>query len=440
MNFRFKGVHLIAAFSLITAGCLSVHLPQIKLGAKGSEETFDWNAIVNETLQNNPDLQAAKYSVNSVARSRDIAIGGFHLPTVTGELNRDQTRTSTSSTSEDLDAHLIVKEPFFNGFKSTGDFIKAKKDLEAEKWSYRSTSAAVRFRLRTAYIELLRLNEQLEVSRKIEIRRKRNAELIKLRYEAGREHLGSSLRAEAIAEQAAFDVRQIQRQIQSQILRLGREIGASFEEPAGVEGDLEKMIPILQENAPDYSELAGKVPGVQEAIKNAESFKAAIISAQGDVWPTVDGTFEHGYSGTRAADLKRGEDSFLGIKVAVPFFNGGRNINGIRKAKADYEAACESARSTRDEAIAQLADSWTQWVNATEQVGIRKKFLEAARKRSEIVRSEYETGLVNFQDFDIAEQDIADSEKNYVESLANASAKQAGWELSRGLGLEEALA
>ena len=49
------------------------------------------------------------------------------------------------------------------------------------------------------------------------------------------------------------------------------------------------------------------------------------------------------------------------------------------------------------------------------------------------------TGLVNFQDFDIAEQEISDAEKNYVESLANSLIQKANWELIQGHSLEDAL-
>jgi len=87
----------------------------------------------------------------------------------------------------------------------------------------------------------------------------------------------------------------------------------------------------------------------------------------------------------------------------------------------------------------QLSEAWTQFADAVELVDVRMKFLEAARKRSEIVRAEYETGLVNFQDFDIVEQDIADSEKNYVESLASVLVQQANWELVKGSTLEDTL-
>ncbi len=421
------------------AGCLTVRLPKVEIKPNAEQKTLDWESIVKAALQNNPDLKASHFNVQSSARSRDIAAGDY-LPSVTGELNHNQTRTTTASSPKNsLALDVVAEQNLFSGFDATGKFIKARKDLEAAKWNYQDISANVRFRLRSAYVELLRLRKLLEVNQRIEQRRKQNAELIRLRYEAGREHLGSALRAQAIADQAAFEVRQILRRTESESLRLGREIGNGFESQVEVEGDLEKMIPKISQSAPpDFAQWAEQTPKVKKAIKTAESFKAAILSAQSTLWPQAGGTFDYGNSGPRSSELQ--PESFLGLKISLPFFNGGKNVEGIRKAKADYQAAKETARSTRDEVLTQSAEAWTQFVDAVELVEVRRKFLGAARKRSEIIRSEYETGLVNFQDFDIAEQDIADSERNYVESLASVLVQEANVGLIKGTTLEESQA
>jgi outer membrane protein TolC len=124
---------------------------------------------------------------------------------------------------------------------------------------------------------------------------------------------------------------------------------------------------------------------------------------------------------------------------SVPFFNGGKNVEGIFKAKADYLAAEEAAVSQRDETVAKLAEAWAFYADAIEDVDVKRKFLVASRKRAEIIRVQYTTGLAGFQDFDIAEQENADSERNYVESLANALVQQANWEQIKGESLEESL-
>ena len=125
--------------------------------------------------------------------------------------------------------------------------------------------------------------------------------------------------------------------------------------------------------------------------------------------------------------------------MILPFFNGGKNVNAIRKAKADYDAAQAAAVSARDEAVAQLADAWVKYVDAVELILILKKFLEASQKRAEIVRAEYASGLMSFQDFDTAEQEQNNSENDYVQGLADVLNAQANWEMIRGKTLEDDL-
>lgn len=434
--FVFKlGVGVLVFTQLFPAGG-NAEIEPVSIQRNAEAKTLKWREAVQIALRYNPDLKESHFNVLSSARSRDIALGEY-LPSVSGDLARTRNNARSAPARDNIAFGVSADAPLFTGFTTTGAFLTARKNLQATQWTYQDTSANVRFRLRASYVELLRLSRQLEVNRRIEERRKKNADLIQLRYEAGREHLGSALRAKAIADQSAEDFLQTNRRIESESLRLGREAGGQFELPLQVEGQLEQLVPEIMSTQPDFAALAEEVPSVKSAVKSAEAAKANILAVQGRVWPQINGSADYGYSGRDVSDLK--SDSFIGVAMSMPFFSGGQNVAAIRKAKADYDAAQANAKSARDEAVAQLAEAWVQYVNAIRQVAIRERFLEAARKRSEIVRAEYESGLVNFQDFDITEQDIADSERNYVESLATALVQEANWDLTRGKTLEDVL-
>ncbi len=428
--------------ALLLGGCLTVRLPGAHIQRMPQPEVLTWPHLVRKTLQLNPDLQSARYLVTSTARSRDIAFGDY-LPSFQGDLQRSAFRSASSGSGggnvlqDNLSLDLVGNQSLFNGFGTTGSWLKARKDLDAVKFQYVVTSANVRNGLKLAYIDVLRWNRLWKVNQGILERRKQNAEMVRLRYEAGRENLGSALRAEALAAQAAFDVQAAERYIDSQTLRLARESGGEFVLPVLIKDSLEQLIPAAVVMEPDYAEIAENLPQVQRFVKVAESAKANVVTAQSVVWPQVDGTMDYGDSGERVSNLKS-EHSWM-LNVVVPFFNGGKNVNAIRKAKADYDSARALAVSARDEAIAQLAGAWVKYVNAIDNVAVRKKFLEASQKRAEIVRSEYASGLMTFQDFDTAEQERNNSENDYVQSLADVSNTQANWEMVRGKTLEDDL-
>lgn len=425
-----------AAASVLLASCATVRLPSVEIKRNPEEKTFTWKESAAEALKNNPDLHAAGLDVRSASLSRNIAAGDY-LPSVDGTLDRGRTHTAAAGTRNNLSVGLEATENLFSGFGTTGGVIKAQKNFEAAKWFYDETSAAVRFRLRSSYIELLRLERLVEVNRRIAERQKSNAELIRLRYEAGREQIGSAMRADANREQALYDIRQTERLIESESVRFGRELGGDFSMPLRLDGDLEQLLPQVSEPAPDIPELAERSPQVKELMKAAEAAKANITAVQSVVWPKVDGSYDYDYAGDRASNLDN--ESFLGLRIRLPFFNGGKNTAAILKAKADYEAASERARSRRDETVAQLSEAWSSLAGAIELVRVQRQFLDASRKRSEIVRAQYSSGLSNFQEFDQAERDLTQSEKAYVQSLADALSQEANWELLKGSTLEDVL-
>ncbi|HPW76567.1 MAG: Outer membrane efflux protein BepC precursor [Candidatus Omnitrophica bacterium ADurb.Bin292] len=425
----------VLGVAFLLGGCLTVHLPKAEIERQSEPKAVTWVALVRQALANNPDLREARARVESKARSRDIAFGDY-LPAVDGGVHKSASRTTSGPTSDRLSLDISARQSFFDGLGTTGKWLGARKDLEAERFAYNEMSADICHRLRTSYINVIRLEKLFETNRLISERRKQNAEMVRLRYEAGRENLGSALRAEAIAEQAAFDVRQTERQLEKEALRLARESGGEFVLPLRVDDDLEKMTKFVKLPEEDYAGLADETPAVLRLLKVAESAKAEMMSAQSSVWPQVDGTYEYGYSGDRASHLK--DQSSIGVSVTMPFFEGGKNVAAIRKAKADYDAAENAVRSARDETVAQLAAARAPFIDAVEVVQVRKKFLEAARERAEIIRTEYATGLVNFLDFDTAEQENANAEKEYVESLANVFIQQSQWAKIRGVTLEEA--
>ncbi|HOG23053.1 MAG TPA: TolC family protein [Candidatus Omnitrophota bacterium] len=425
----------VLGVAFLLGGCLTVHLPKAEIERQSEPKAVTWVALVRQALANNPDLREARARVESKARSRDIAFGDY-LPAVDGGVHKSASRTTSGPTSDRLNLDISARQSFFDGLGTTGKWLGARKDLEAERFAYNEMSADICHRLRTSYINVIRLEKLFETNRLISERRKQNAEMVRLRYEAGRENLGSALRAEAIAEQAAFDVRQTERQLEKEALRLARESGGEFVLPLRVDDDLEKMTKFVKLPEEDYAGLADETPAVLRLLKVAESAKAEMMSAQSSVWPQVDGTYEYGYSGDRASHLK--DQSSIGVSVTMPFFEGGKNVAAIRKAKADYDAAENAVRSARDETVAQLAAARAPFIDAVEVVQVRKKFLEAARERAEIIRTEYATGLVNFLDFDTAEQENANAEKEYVESLANVFIQQSQWAKIRGVTLEEA--
>ena len=434
---RMTGGAVVLSLLSICSGCVRVRLPAARLVPGGVPQTLSWRRAVELAVAHHPDVLEARAKVESAAHNRNQAFGGY-LPSVDASASRSRVRTTnTQPTHNALSWDLDATQPLFTGFSTTAEFLHAKREWEAAKWAYQQTSADVRLRLRSSYAKLLRLKELLEVNRRIAARRQENAEMIQLRYEAGREHRGSLLRAQAIAASAAFEMRQTERRLESQRLDFGRELGGQLWLTAALDDQLEALVPSQPDPPADYAVLAEQTPAVQQQVKTAEAVKAQLLSAQSVLWPTVEASANYGYAGSRVSNLR--DEGSVGVTVSLPLFAGGQHIEGILEANADYRAAVEAARSARDARIAALSSAWSAFRDAWEFVDVRRKFIEASRERAEIVRSQYTSGLADFQEFDIAEQELADSEKAYVDSLTESVTQEATWEATKGSTLEDVL-
>ena len=170
-----------------------------------------WEDCVKEAKKSHPDLISAEAVVNQAKANKAIATSNI-LPQVSTELRQSTSETATTR-SDTYSYGLTAQQLLFDGLKTPYDIAAAAKNVKSAEYNYKVTSADIRLRLRTAFIELLKAQEFLTITEDISIRRKQNADLVQLLYDGGREHRGSLLTAQADLSQAEFEVTQAKRNI-----------------------------------------------------------------------------------------------------------------------------------------------------------------------------------------------------------------------------------
>ena len=70
--------------------------------------------------------------------------------------------------------------------------------------------------------------------------------------------------------------------------------------------------------------------------------------------------------------------------------------------------------------------------DAAGKVGVQQEFLHAAQVREEIASSQYATGLLSFQDWDLIEDDLIANQKAMLASQRDALIGEATWERAQG--------
>ncbi len=395
-------------------------------------EPVTWRDCVREAQTNHPDLTAAREQAEQARQNQVIARSAL-FPQLSAFAGQSRVGSSLWPAAETYSYGVAASQLLFDGFKTPYDVTAAARGAQAAEFRYRVTSADVRFRLRAAFVDLLRAQELLAITSGIADRRRRNRELVGLRYNAGREHKGSLLTAEASLAQAEFEVAQARRGIDLSRQKLGREMGRRGFPALDAQGSL--ALPLDADRHVDLENIVQRNPEVLQQAAVKEEARYGLKAARADRAPkfTANATAAKSSSDWPPRD----EEWTVGLNVTLPLFEGGRRQAGVARARAGLRQAEAQERSIRDEALVTLREALTRFENAAEQAQVQQKFLAAAQARATISRAQYSTGLISFDNWTIIEDDLVRVEKAMLDALANALTAQAAWIQAQGGALED---
>lgn len=391
-----------------------------------AEETLTWEDCLEEAKENHPDLISALEQLNQ-AKASKVSTRSNILPQISSSLS-EKTSGTDSDETETYSYSLTAKQLLFDGFKTSYDIAAASENIKSTQYSYEVTSSNVRLTLRIGFLDLLRAQELLRITEDIFNRRKKNGELVELRYEAGREHKGSLLTAQANSAEAEFEVAQSKRNIDLAQRELTVELGRRKLIPIKVNGDFKISHPSREK--PDFELLSESTPFLQELIAQKEISRLGLKSVKADFFPQIYASASAGRTGS---DWPPDEDEWsVGISLSLPLFEGGSRIAEVSKSKAAFKQARAEERSGRDSVILTMQDSWTDFQDAIDKVEVRKKFLKAADERAKIAKVQYSTGLISFDNWTIIEDDLVSAKKSLLDAQANTLIAEASWIQAKG--------
>jgi outer membrane protein TolC len=406
-----------------------------------AKEAVTWEDCVREAIENNPELISAAEQLKQAEASR-IITRSTALPQISSNLSRKRTGTVTKSRTSGPTTRTITdsysygvsaSQLIFDGFKTSSDLSAASEEVKAAEYEYAVTSSNVRLSLKTAFVGLLRAQELVSITKEIAQRRKQNLDLVRLRYDAGREHEGSLLTAEADSAQADFEVEQARRNVTLARRELMTELGRSDFTSLVVAGDFN--IEENDRNQPDFGQLTSLSPFLKELIAKKEAARYGVKSAEGEFFPQV---YLSGSIGKSTSYWPPdGRQWSTGLSVSFPIFEGGSRVAGLSKARSELAQAVYNERSGQDSVFLTLEETWTDLQNSIDEISVQEKYLKAAEKRAKIANAQYSTGLISFDDWIIIEDDLASIKKSFLDSRANMLIAEANWIQAKGGILED---
>ncbi len=390
-------------------------------------QTLTWQDCIRETLENNPELVSAVAELEQAGADKTVARSAM-LPSVSTELSAGTSKSGGQERAELYSYSVSGQQLLFDGFKTSQDLKGADAGVKVSEYNYAVTSANIRLDLRRSFAELLKAQELVALTESILERRKQNLKLVQLRYEAGREHKGALLTAEADLANAAFEVEQAQRYLSLAQLQLMKSMGREAQELIAVEGDFSVFN--HDSNKPDFQKIADTTPLLKELAALKDAAKFSLNSEKAGFFPEVYLSSSAGRSGSDWPP--DGQDWGMGVRVSWSLFEGGSRTAKVSKAEAKLKQAQADERSGRDSIILTLQETWTDFMDALGYVSVQKKFLEATEERAKIADAQYSAGLITFDDWIIIEDNQVSSKKAFLDAQANLLIAEAKWIQAKG--------
>ena len=398
-----------------------------------ADEVLTWEDCLAEAKNNHPDLISAVEGVNQQTANKSITQSSLY-PQVDANVDASRAKVSGAKETNSYSYGVSGTQLVFDSLKTINKVNAVSENIKAAQQNYRFTSSEVRLNLRTAFINLLKAQELINVAEEIVKLRRDNLVLITLQYQSGLEHKGALLTAEANADEANFELSQAKRDVELAQRQLTKEMGRREFIPMSVKADF--SVRDSAKEKPDFEVIVKNNPSVLQALakKNAAAF--GIKSAYADFAPVITGNAGAGRSDSTWPP--RTSQWNAGLGLTMPIFEGGLRFAEVSLAQAIYNQADANERSLRDAAIVGLERAWVLLQDAIETVDVQVKSLQASEERSKIAQAQYSTGFITFDNWIIIQDALVNAKKAFLNSQANALFAEANWIQAKGETLEYA--
>jgi NodT family efflux transporter outer membrane factor (OMF) lipoprotein len=381
----------------------------------GGEVAADWytlfhsdslNAIVQEALRANPDLEGARHNLFA-AQYELQAVAGTALPRVQFGAKATRSRVNGSFLYQSPEALQVTANQFNLGPSLAYDldvFGQIRRSIEAQS----AQTAQVGHQALNVYItlvdqvvmtafDLAASVEQINVTRQLVADLQQQLELTQTLDNAGKIAHGDALQAKAQLEEARANLPGLEKQrdvMQNTLLRLmGKAPEDNSLPPLGLRDfALPTQLPL---SLP--SQLVRQRPDVLEAEDTLHQASAEVGIAEAARFPSFEISAQYAQQSNRTADLftKSSRIWSLGLNVAQPVFAGGTLRAREKEARQRFLQAQAQYRGTVLDAFVDVANAMQALQHDTDSYSSRNTALDTARENRELARVQFERGRVN---------------------------------------------
>ncbi|UTW61440.1 efflux transporter outer membrane subunit [bacterium SCSIO 12741] len=310
-------------------------------------------------------------------------------------------------------------------------------ETEAARQTIQNTVIA---EIASNYYDLIRLDQQLQITQANIALRQKTYDLIKLKNDKGVESGLALKQVESVLYNAKAMVPQIEQQIQIRENALNLLVGRY---PTTLERGKPLGEQTVRENLPTGipTQLLVYRPDVVAAEMNLASTNADIGVAKAYFYPSLTISAGLGYESVGVSNLFQTPESIfwnIAAGLTAPIFQGGRNKARLRQAEARMQQAYIDYRYSVMGAVKEVADAVISIEKTEQQYQAKLKEVQARQKAVEYSEALFSRGSASYlevieaQRYTLtAELELSDIRKNQLIAIINLyKALGGGWDAS----------
>ncbi|HSG55532.1 MAG TPA: TolC family outer membrane protein [Paracoccaceae bacterium] len=397
-----------------------------------------------QAYASNPQLEAARAQQRATDESVVIQRAGA-LPSadVSGSFTEFVKQSSTSFTSPErsISANLNLGAPIYSGGSVRNGILAAENRIEAGRADLRGTESALFSQVVAAYMDVIRGEAIVGLSRN-------NVQVLSVNLEAtsDRFEIGDLTRTDVAQSASRLALARSDLQSAEANLSIAREnyVALVGDAPDGLEPP--PPLPGLPASVIEAEDTAlENNPDLIAARERAEASGFDIRVAGAGRMPRLEAFASSGYQnflgtlgsipGTGAAS-QVSTSAQAGLRLSLPLFQGGRVAAQQRQAQQQSLALLEQAIGTERNVLAQVRGAWASWRAANGIIASTQSAVDAAELSLEGVRAENSIGNRQILDVLNAEQELLAARVQLVTARRNEYV--AGFTLLAAMGRAEA--
>jgi len=354
--------------------------------------------------------QAASASLNlETARSRVAAANAGFYPSFYASASYSRSGSQGLPAGHSYGYGFSGSQPLFS-HSVPAALNSAKASLRMTEAAYDRTASSLRFQLKSAFADILNASETMQLSEETLKRRAENLELIRLKYQAGRENKAALLETEAVLNTAQWQHEKYRKALRLLERKLNRLLGRPAQSPAP-----ELELAPTPGPPEDFSIFAQRLENhysLRSARASLDSAAASLAGAKGAKLPDASASGSYRWSG---ADWPASLNSWsLGASLNLPLFSGGRLSSDLSAAKTTLRSSEADLKNAEDEVYLNAEDAFLSWREASSYMGVAKSSLVAAEARAWLVRKQYLAGQTSYFEWRNVEEQLISEQNQYL--------------------------